>query len=193
MNASPRTPVTVLFALPAALLLAEACGPSDGLTPTRASELIRDSPRFKSPGFEWVFPGIDFQSADFGDVGNWGLVGTLIATGHLERQGDQIVVTPKGEAASKDMPRDPQRENARAFLLARRELVEVTGIVEAPAAGPGAREVRFTWRWVPTPLGSELVKGTKFAAKYAPDAKRQGSALVRAHEQGWRVEEIKDI
>lgn len=168
------------------------CSATGELNRSQASALIGSSQQFKTPAFEQVFLGADYRSVDFIGAGNWVVVDALLSSGYLEKQGGEINLTAKGEAACKDSPRDPERENARSFPVAHREFVEVSGITDAAIAGPGVKEVRFTWRWSPTALGKELLPSIpKLASTYSGEQSREGTALFRLYDDGWRLEEVQ--
>lgn len=115
------------------------------------------------------------------------------------------VLTEKGERAAAGAGDKRQKEIA----VARRELVEVTGLT-APQAG--AAQAEFTWRQAPTPAGeafdpgSETYKGFPEwlrqliagpPAGFGRSAERRygvalkGSALLRRYDDGWRVQHIQ--
>jgi hypothetical protein len=170
-------------------LIAMGCNPKD-LSRSKAATLIEKSEEFKKPHTEEIFLGPDFRSMDFIGIGNWKVVDALLALGYLEKNGNKFVLTAKGNSAAKGWLTDPDRPNARIIPVADRKLVEVTGITTVEEVS--LKEVEFTWRWVPAPIGEEIAKQNPGAGKqYDPKEVKKDKATFKLYDDGWRLDGIR--
>jgi hypothetical protein len=94
-------------------------------------------------------------------------------TPYLENK-QLIAITLTAKGAAEQWPEHTERGGGWDIVAARRELVDVTGVVtESDLA-----RAEFTWRSVPTAGGTAL--GT-------PPASRRASATFRRYVDGWRL------
>lgn len=175
----------VLIALCSSLA---GCGSGKDLSRGVAKEVINRHDAFAQVKYEQVFLGYDFRNSRT-VVDGFHSAGYLVRSGFF---GNDLGLTEAGEAACKNTPRDPNIPNLRSFAVGKRKFVAVTGIADFP--GTGMKEVKFTWRWLPTELGEQLRAGNQtINSRYDPEQLREGVALCRRYDDGWRIEEIKGI
>lgn len=213
------------------------CSASRELTRTRAAALIRDSEEFRHPvsvplpgereqPVRALPPGESEEAAGgraldeyarshvevaaFRQLGLVDLRATLVEGPSPEhawwRFSVEPVLTEKGE---KEGVGEPGGKGRNGIVIARRELIEVTGLT-APKEGEARSD--FTWKEVPTTAGeafdpttdthgglpkwirrgmagpaSGLGKGLE--RKYG--VTRKGAALLRLYDDGWRVQHLQ--
>jgi hypothetical protein len=177
------------------------------LSRARAAELIKIYPKFKStfdmriPVGRFWYDAWGIEYALYGDLRplvEQGIL-TLTKTGQKQYSGryiEQIVeLTPKGEGDAKawvktsesikdelpSMAPDSPDVTIYHIVIARKELVEVTGI--ATSEGGRTAQVEFTWSWAPTAQA-------KLLPKKVPSNALQGcTAYFQLYDDGWRIVE----
>lgn len=118
----------------------------------------------------------------------------LKAMGYMDEKGS---LTAKGRDAAKEWkPSDifirPELapDHCRRVPIARREIIDVTGIVHE--AGKTSAEAQFKWRWALTPIGKQIeLQNPK--SKHLRDVKETstGGAWLRLYDDGWRLEKVE--
>ena len=175
---------TLKALLPAlALCLAVGCSPRDFLTRRLAADLISSSDAFNAPQLFWLRTGIvsnkDFSSPDSLVMQRRGwIVGTQqkCPAGVDPPPCWDVVLSPAGVDTFRSLiPSPSQTSNLAPIHVARRELVEVTGISKAG----NFADVEFLWHWVPlNEVGGALYDG---GVHY------RSSVGFRSYDDGWRV------
>lgn len=222
--------LTVLVILPA------ACVGSRELTRDKAAELIRNDEQFRAPESIALKPQPGWaqrvQSADeaqgqataravesyteyFAEVAvlrHLGLVDVKVTVTERPtpthpfwefRMEPHLTDEGRKEAAA-----DPASAGRQAIALARKELIEVTGI---SIPRDGVAQVEYTWRLVPTeagaafdtttpayknlpaPLQKLVVRPTSLTRATAErryDGTKRSTALLRRYDDGWRVQAL---
>lgn len=115
-------------------------------------------------------------------------------------------LTAKGK---KEAIQSPENKSQKGIIIARRELIEVTGITTPKS---GVARVDFTWKQIPTPAGeafdpdSENYKnlpewlrqliseppgsfGRNSERKYGGN--RKGKAFLQLYDDGWRAQSVQ--
>jgi hypothetical protein len=107
--------------------------------------------------------------------------------------------------------------NEAAIPLAKRELLEVTGLTGGDATQAARAEAEFTWQWVPTAAGRAMMRGTPEFARL-PDRIRQqfdapgltvfdigahrplelggvhqANAQFQLYDDGWRLTDVQPM
>jgi hypothetical protein len=158
------------------------------LSRTTAELLISASKEAAAAQYEKFFLGADFRQTDFIGFGNWPFLDALVRVGYVQKQGNGWALTAKGNAASGNWQRDPERPNARLVPVAKREITAVTGITDAELGQGTIAE--FTWVWRSTVVLEEVSRvDPRIAQKYAAE-EHKGEALLKYYDDGWRIQEI---
>jgi len=175
---------TLKALLPALVLcLAVGCSPRDFLTRRLAADLISNSDAFNAPQLFWLRTGIvsnkDFSSPDSLVMQRRGwIVGTQqkCPAGVDPPPCWDVVLSPAGVDTFRSLiPASSQTSNLVPIRVARRELVEVTGISKAG----NFADVEFLWHWIPlNEVGSALYDG---GVHY------RSTVGFRSYDDGWRV------
>lgn len=227
---------TTILVLAVLVMLPAACEGSRELSRSSAAELIRNSGQFREPEAVTLKsqPGwaLRAESADeheeqataraveayadhFAEVAvlrHLGLVDIRAAVtsrptpGHPFwefRVGPHLTDEGRREAAP-----DPAGARREALALARRELIEVTGI---SATQDGVARVEYTWRLVPTGAGAAfdptnaayrslpeqlqklVVRPTSLTGATAErryGGTKNSTAVLRRYDDGWRVQSV---
>jgi hypothetical protein len=165
------------------LSLTLACSSRDFLTRRLAADLISSSDSFQAPQKFWLRIGTtsnqDYLSPEY-------LVlqrrGWITATSVPCPPGVEpppcwdVALTPLGVGAFRDLIA-PHQEQAQYFSVpvARRQLVEVTGIAKAN----GMADVDFQWKWFPlNEVGQAL---------YTGGVRYKSTVSLRHYDDGWRL------
>jgi hypothetical protein len=75
-----------------------------------------------------------------------------------------------------------------------RELIEVTGITDAPSAlGPNAKVVSYNWRWRTESFKNDYPDSVVRCIGTLPADVIEGHVLMKLYDDGWRVEEITPL
>jgi len=172
---------TLLLAL--ILSLGVACSPRDFLTRRLAGDLISASDAFNAPRMFWLRTGMvsnkDFSSPDSLVLQRRGwIIGTQqkCPPGVDPPPCWDVVLSPAGVDTFRSLiPSSSQTSSLAPVRVARRDLVEVTGISKAG----NFADVEFLWHWVPlNEVGSALYDG---GVHY------RSSVGFRSYDDGWRV------
>lgn len=165
------------------LCLAVACSPRDFLTRRLAADLISASDAFNAPQVFWLRTGIvsnkDYASPDSLVMQRRGwIIGTQqkCPPGFDPPPCWDVLLSPAGVETFRSLiPPSPQASNLTPVRVARRELVEVTGI----SKGGNFADVEFLWHWVPlNDVGSAL---------YDNGVHYRSTVGFRSYDDGWRV------
>lgn len=165
------------------------CTPRDFLTRRLAGDLIAASAPFKSSQQFWLRTGLvsnkDFTSPEYMVLQHQGWIG-----GTESPCGAQLApapcwdvyFTPLGVGVFQDLvPKDPAKRQYFAVPVARRELVEVTGISRDNVTA----DVDFIWRWVPlNEVGKAMVAG---------DVRYKSTVTFKRYDDGWRLLETTPV
>ena len=174
---------TKILALALLLCTALACSPRDFLTRRLAADLISGSEIFKAPQVYWLKTGPvsnkDFNSPEALVLQRRGwIIGTetKCPPGLEPPPCWDVVLSPLGVGTFRPLI-GPDAGNLVAVRVARRELIDITGISKAGSAA----EVEFTWRWNPiNEVGSALNdRGVRYRSIVA----------FRSYDDGWRLVE----
>ena len=166
------------------LCLASTCSPRDFLTRRLAADLISGSEAFKAPQVFWLKTGIvsnkDFNSPDSLVLQRQGwIIGTQQKCPSGVEPGPcwDIVLSPHGVDAFRSLISESTHGGTQVPIrVARRELVDVTGISKA---GKFA-DVEFLWHWVAmNEVGSAL---------YDSGVRYRSTVGFRSYDDGWRVQ-----
>jgi hypothetical protein len=177
-----RTLKTLFLALVLCSLL--ACSPRDFLTRRLAADLISASDAFKAPQIFWLKTGIvstkDFNSPDSLVLQRRGwIVGTQqkCPAGVEPPPCWEIVLSPAGVDVFRALISESSRGGSvMPIHVARRELVDVTGISKAG----NFADVEFVWHWVAlNDVGSAL---------YDSGVRYRSTVGFRSYDDGWRVQ-----
>lgn len=96
-----------------------------------------------------------------------------------------MILTDAGKTASAEWQSRrgiPEKSTVWTVPIGQRELVEVTGLTDAP---DGSKLVEFHWKWSPNRLGHALQEVVAQAGTFFQQS-RQGSADCRLWDDGWR-------
>ena len=172
---------TKILALTLWLCAALACSPRDFLTRRLAADLISGSEIFKAPQIFWLKTGPvsnkDFNSPEALVLQRRGwIIGTetKCPPGLEPPPCWDVVLSPLGVGTFRPLI-GPDAGNLVAVRVARRELIDITGISKAG----NAAEVEFTWRWNPI---NEVG-----AALYDRGVRYRSTVAFRSYDDGWRV------
>ena len=163
------------------LCSALACSPRDFLTRRLAGDLISGAEAFKVPQDFWLRTGV-MSNKDFNSPESLVLQrrGWIIGAGQKCPPTVEpppcwdVVLSPAGVDTFKSLL-SGRASGITAVHVARRELVEITGISKAG----NFADVAFTWHWVPTnEVGSAL---------YDSGVRYQSTVSFRRYDDGWRV------
>jgi len=177
-----RIPNALLLTV--ALCLAPACSPRDFLTRRLAADLISASEAFKAPQVFWLKTGIvsnkDFNSPDSLVLQRQGwIIGTQqkCPSGVEPPPCWDIVLSPHGVDAFRSLISESTHGGTQVPIrVARRELVDVTGISKAG----NFADVEFLWHWVAmNEVGSAL---------YDSGVRYRSTVGFRSYDDGWRVQ-----
>jgi len=163
--------------------VALGCSPRDFLTRRLAADLISTSDVFNAPQTFWLRTGIisnkDFSTPDFLVMQRRGwIVGTQqkCPAGTEPEPCWDVVLSPAGVDAFRSLI--PSASSTGSFTpvkVARRELVEITGISKAG----NFADVEFLWHWVPlNDVGGAL---------YDTGVHYRSTVGFRSFDDGWRV------
>jgi hypothetical protein len=170
--------------LTVALCLAPACSPRDFLSRRLAADLISGSDAFKAPQVFWLKTGIvsnkDFNSPDSLVLQHQGwIIGTQqkCPAGVDPPPCWDVVLSPHGVDAFRSLIRESTHGGTQVPIrVARRELVDVTGISKAGSFA----DVEFLWHWVAmNEVGSAL---------YDSGVRYRSTVGFRSYDDGWRVQ-----
>jgi len=165
------------------LLLLVSCSPRDLLSRRLAADLISASDAFKTPQRFTLQTGVvsskDYVSPEYLVLQHHGWISATTATcapGVAPPPCWDVLLTPSGVDTIRALVAAEEASKASfAFPVARRELVNVTGINKQG----GVADVDFTWRWVPL---NEIG-----AALYSADLRYKSTVAFRNYDDGWRV------
>jgi hypothetical protein len=176
------------------LYAAAGCSPRDFLTRRLAADLIAGSDVFKAEQQFWLRTGVisnkDFLSPEYMVLQRRGWITGSSApcannpvSGNVPRSritapADcwDVVLTPLGVDTLHDLiPNDARTASSFSVLVARRELVKITGI----SKDGNVAEVDFLWKWVPL---NEVG-----AALYGDGVQYNATVGFKHYDDGWRV------
>ena len=171
----------LIFIVPLLLLL--ACSPRDFLTRRLASDLLSASTPFHAPQrFTLqigVVSGKDYPSPDYVVLQHHGWISANsapCAPGLVPPPCWDILLTPAGVDTIRPLlPAEEAGHSSLTFPIAKRQLVEVTGI----SKDGNFADVEFRWKWAPL---NELG-----AALYSGDLQYSSTVGFRHYDDGWRV------
>lgn len=177
-----RFPKSLLL-LAVLLYAGPACSRRDFLTRRLAADLISASETFKTPQVFLLKTGIisnrDFIAPDSMVLQRRGwIIGTLqtCPPGVNPPPCWDVVLSPLGVGVFESLTADTSPGvGRRSIQVARRQLVDITGISKAGAFA----DVDFTWRWVAlNPVGAALNdEGVRY----------RSTVGFRSYDDGWRV------
>ena len=172
----PKTLVLafLLFALP-------TCSPRDFLTRRLAADLISGSQLFNAPQVLWLHTG-PVSNRDFNSPESLVLQrrGWITATDTKCPPGIEpppcwdVVLSPAGVGTFQPLI-GPSAGNPVAVRMARRELIDITGISKAG----NFADVEFTWRWKPM---NEVGIALNESGIYY-----RSTVAFRNYDDGWRI------
>jgi hypothetical protein len=166
------------------LCLAPACSPRDFLTRRLAADLISASEAFKAPQVFWLKTGIvsnkEFNSPDSIVLQHQGwIIGTQqkCPAGVDPPPCWDVLLSPHGVDAFRSLISESTHGGTQVPIrVARRELVDVTGISKAG----NFADVEFLWHWVAmNEVGSAL---------YDSGVRYRSTVGFRSYDGGWRVQ-----
>ena len=166
------------------LCLAPACSPRDFLTRRLAADLISAADAFKAPQVFWLKTGIvsnkDFNSPDSLVLQRQGwIIGTQqkCPPGVDPPPCWDVLLSPHGVDAFRSLISESTHGGTQVPIrVARRELVDVTGISKAG----NFADVEFLWHWVAmNEVGSAL---------YDSGVRYRSTVGFRSYDDGWRVQ-----
>jgi hypothetical protein len=179
-----RKPLTVAAGFLTVLLLS-SCSPRDFLTRRLATDLIAGSSTFKTPQQFWLHTGIvtnkDYLAPESLVLQHRGWISATTKPcppNFVPPPCWDVTLTPLGVDTIRVLvsPEDADKTSFNV-AVARRELVEITGISKQGNLG----DVDFTWRWIPL---------NEFgAALYSSDVRYKSTVGFRDYDDGWRVVE----
>jgi hypothetical protein len=167
------------------VLFLSSCSPRDFLARRLAADLIAGSIVFKTPQQFELHTGIvsnkDYSSPESLVLRHHGWTSATPARcppNFAPPPCWDVVLTPSGVDTIRLLVSPQEAEKASINVpVARRELVEVTGISKQGNLG----DVDFTWRWVPL---------NEFgAAFYSSELRYRSTVGFRYYDDGWRVVE----
>lgn len=165
------------------LCWALACSPRDFLTRRLATDLIAASPAFRSQQQFALQTGIvsnqNYLSPENLVLEHHGWVSVTpirCSPGLTPPPCWEVQLTPAGvDTIHSLVPADQADRSSLEFPVARRELLEVTGITK----DGNQADVDFTWKWVPL---NEVG-----AALYSADLRYTSTVGFRHYDDGWRI------
>jgi len=172
-------PTVVLLAL----LTLSACSPRDFLTRRLAADLIAASPAFRAQQQFRLQTGIvsnqSYLSPENLVLEHHGWISvtpTRCSPGLSPPPCWDVQLTPAGvDTIHSLVPAEQADRSSLEFSVARRELLEVTGITK----DGNEADVDFTWKWVPL---NEVG-----AALYSADLRYTSTVGFRRYDDGWRI------
>jgi len=165
------------------LCFTAACSPRDFLTRRLAADLIVASDEFRSPQQFWLRTGIvsnkDYSSPEYLVLQRHGWISGSNAACPPDISPSpcwDVALTPNGVNIFRDLiPNDAAASQYFSVQVARRDLVEVTGISKSDELA----EVDFRWKWTPlNALGSAL---------YNEGVEYVSTVGFRHYDDGWRL------
>ena len=177
-----RIPKALLLTL--MLCLMPACSPRDFLTRRLAADLISGADVFRAPQVFWLKTGIvsnkDFNSPDSLVLQRQGwIIGTQqkCPAGIDPPPCWDVILSPHGVDAFRSLISESTHGGTQVPIrVARRELVDVTGISKAG----NFADVEFLWHWVAmNEVGSAL---------YDSGVRYRSTVGFRSFDDGWRVQ-----
>jgi len=165
------------------LLLLVGCSARDFLTRRLATDLISASPAFRTPQQFTLQIGIvsnqtyvSPETLVFEHHGWISATPARCSAGLAPPPCWDILLTPSGVDTIRPLvPSEQADRSSLEFPVARKELVEVTGISKEGTQA----DVEFTWKWVPL---NEVG-----AALYSADLRYTSTVAFRHYDDGWRV------
>ncbi len=162
---------------------AVGCSRRDFLTRHLAGELISASDTFKTTQEFWLRVGTtsnkDYQSPEYMVFQHrgWITAATVACPPNVEPPPCwDVALTPLGVGVLRDLiPQNTSQFQYFSVVVARRQLVEITGI----AKSNGLADVDFQWRWFPLNEVGE--------ALYAHGVQYKSTVTFRDYDDGWRV------
>jgi hypothetical protein len=163
--------------------LAVACSPRDFLTRRLAADLISGAEGFRTPQVFWLKTGIvsnkDFNSPESLVLQHQGwIIGTpaTCSPGVEPSPCWDAVLSPIGVETFRPLiPNWMRATGLVSVRVARRELLEITGISKAG----NFADVGFTWHWIAlNEVGSAL---------YDSGVRYRSTVAFRSYDDGWRV------
>lgn len=167
-------------------ILIASCG-SGSLSRSGAARLISDDQKF-SEVLKAEFRYGQVYAQGMSDTESYQLYSVLKSLGYIEESQDRnplinnVNLTEKGKRESANWEKGNNLwGNYYKIPLAKREVVEVTGISE-PKSGENFAQATFTWRLQPVgEIGKALDNGKESEQKF------DGTATFQKFDDGWRV------
>jgi hypothetical protein len=165
------------------LCVASACSPRDFLTRRLAADLISGAEGFKTAQVFWLKTGTvsnkDFDSPESLVLQRRGWIIGNPATcspGVEPSPCWDVVLSPIGVETFRPLiPNSMRTSGLVSVRVARRELLEITGISKAG----NLADVDFTWHWIAmNEVGTAL---------YDSGVRYRSTATFRSYDDGWRV------
>ena len=165
------------------LLLLASCSPRDFLSRRLARDLISASDAFRDPQHFALQTGLVsnevYLAPEYLVLQHHGWISATNAacrTGLAPPPCWEILLTPSGvDTVRALVPSDEASKPSFAIPVARRELVEITGVSKQG----NVAEVDFTWKWVPlNEIGAVL---------YSSAVHYKSTAGFRNYDDGWRI------
>lgn len=171
----------IIALLPLIALL--ACSPRDFLTRRLATDLISASPGFRATQQFTLQTGIISnqnylapENLVFQHHGWISVSPARCTPGLTPPPCWDVLLTPAGVDTIRSLvPAEQAERSSLEFPVARRELVQVTGITR----DGNQADVDFTWKWVPL---NEVG-----AALYSADLRYTSTVGFRHYDDGWRI------
>lgn len=160
-----------------------ACSPRDVLSRRLAADLISASDAFKTRQQFVLQTGVlsnrDYASSEYLVLQHHGWISATTAAcsqGVTPPPCWDVLLTPLGvETVRTLVPAEETSKPSFAIPVARRELLEITGIGKQG----GVADVDFTWKWIPM---NEIG-----AALYSGEVHYKSTVGFRDYDDGWRV------
>lgn len=160
-----------------------SCSPRDFLTRRLARDLISATDSFKNPQLFVLQTGLlsnkDYVSPEYLVLQQHGWISASnapCAAGMTPPPCWDVLLTPAGvDTVRSAIPKDDADKSSLPIPVARRELVNITGI----SKNNNLADVDFTWHWVPL---NEIG-----AALYSPDLRYHSTVIFRDYDDGWRL------
>jgi hypothetical protein len=171
----------IVIALAVLLCLAAACSPRDFLTRRLAADLISSSDVFNAPQIFWLKTGMvsnkEFNSPDALVLERRGWIIGVQKECPANVQPPpcwDVILSPAGVDIFRPLIHNAP-EGSASLKVARRELIEVTGI----SKGGNFADVEFAWHWI--------ALNEVGAALYDSGVHYRSTAAFRSYDDGWRV------